>query len=85
MTFLSWHLAWLPAAGLLCGLYLIWDGVRAIGKGEFGGIMGIVKKPVNKTDEPRLFWSLVTPSLCLGLIGVAVASISLLAMFSRFT
>ena len=85
MSFLSWHLAWLPVAGLLCGLYLVWDAIRAIGKGEFGGMLGIVKKPVNKIEEPRLFWSLVTPSLGLGLIGVAVASIALMAMFTRLT
>jgi hypothetical protein len=84
MTYISWHLIWLPAAGLLCGFYLIWDAIHAIGKGEFGGMLGIVKKPVSKTAEPRLFWSLVTPCLGLGLIGIAVASIALLAMASRF-
>jgi hypothetical protein len=84
MAYISWHLVWLPVAGLLCGLYLIWDAIRAIGKGEFGGMLGLVKKPVNKIAEPRLFWSLVTPCLGLGLIGVAVASIALMAIISRF-
>jgi len=85
MNFLSFNIAWLPAAGLICGLYLVGDAARAIRSGEFGGMLGIVKKPVRKTDEPRLFWSLVTPCLGLGLIGVAVAGIALLATFSSFT
>ena len=85
MNYLSWHLGWLPIAGLICGLFLVWDSIRAIGKGEFGGMLGIAKKPVRKTAEPRLFWSLVTPCLGLGLIGIAVASIALMAMVSRLT
>lgn len=85
MNYISWHLGWLPFAGLIGGLYLVWDCIRAIGKGEFGGMLGLVQKPVSKIAEPRLFWSLVTPCLGLGLTGIAVAIIALMAMISHLT
>lgn len=85
MNFQPWHLGWLPVAGLICGLFLVWDAIHAIGKGEFAGMMGLVKKPVSKIAEPRRFWSLATPCLGLGLIGIAVASIALMAMISRIS
>ena len=83
MPVLSWSLAWLPVAAFFSGAYLIWDVRRAVKNGEFSGMLGIVKKPVRKAEQPTRFWLLVAPCLMIGVAGVALAIISVAAIITR--